>query len=70
MSKTELKYTINTEIDKINRVIDQKILRGLSYTEEARYHNQLLKQLHMLYTRNTRSFFKFNFGYYSNNKRA
>jgi hypothetical protein len=45
MSKSELKYKLKSEISTINRVIDQKILRGLPYDREARYHKNLLKRL-------------------------
>jgi hypothetical protein len=45
MSKSELRYTIKTEIEKINKEIDRKIVRGLPYTREARYHKNLLKRL-------------------------
>ena len=45
MSKSELKYTIKEEINKVNKVIDQKIVRGLPYNREAKYHKNLLKRL-------------------------
>lgn len=48
MSRSELTYTLKTEINKINHVIDKKIVRGLPYTREARYHKQLLQRLDLL----------------------
>jgi hypothetical protein len=49
MSKSELKYKLKSEISTINRVIDQKILRGLPYDREARYHKNLLKRLEVVH---------------------
>lgn len=48
MSKSELRYTIKSEINKINKVIDHKIVRGLSYNREAHYHKVLLRRLSVL----------------------
>jgi hypothetical protein len=48
MSKSELKHNLKTEIKKVNKVIDQKIIRGLSYSREAHYHRILRARLHIL----------------------
>jgi hypothetical protein len=48
MSKTELKYELQAEIDKVNHIIDKKIVRGLPYTREARYHKTLLQRLSII----------------------
>jgi hypothetical protein len=48
MSKSELTYTLKTELTKVNKVIDQKIVRGLPYTREARYHKNLLNRLALI----------------------
>lgn len=45
MSKSELTTTIKAEINRINKVIDQKIIRGLSYSREAHYHKVLSRRL-------------------------
>ncbi len=44
MSKTAIK----TEIYKINKVIDKKIVRGLPYSREAHYHKNLLSRLSLV----------------------
>ncbi len=48
MSKSELKHNLKTEIKKVNKTIDQKILRGLPYIREARYHKLLRARLAVL----------------------
>lgn len=48
MSKTELKYELQAEISKVNHIIDKKIVRGLPYTREARYHKNLLQRLSII----------------------
>jgi hypothetical protein len=45
MSKSELKSELKAEINKVNHIIDQKIVRGLPYTKEAKYHKTLLQRL-------------------------
>ena len=45
MSKFQVKQNIKHELRRINRVIDQKIIRGMPYTREARYHYVLLRRL-------------------------
>lgn len=36
--------SVQNEINSINKKIDEKIIRGLSYSTEARRHKTLLKQ--------------------------
>jgi hypothetical protein len=45
MNKREHIQTLKREIAKLNRAIDQKVLRGQSYFLEAKRHAFLLKQL-------------------------
>jgi hypothetical protein len=45
MSKSEHKRAIEWELKRLNTVIDQKIVKGLSYRTEARRHLSLLKEL-------------------------
>lgn len=48
MSKSELTYTLKAEINKVNKVIDKKIVRGLPYNREAHYHKTLLQRLSLI----------------------
>ena len=48
MNTITLRRTIRTELEALNRRIDQKILRGLSYANEARRHKFLLARLYDL----------------------
>ncbi len=48
MSKHELLKTVKRELRELNWRIDLKIVRGLSYREEARRHRILLRQLERL----------------------
>ncbi len=48
MSKSQIKYTLKSELKKVNKEIDKKILKGLPYTTEARYHRVLLARLSVL----------------------
>ncbi len=48
MSKYRLSKIIQAEINKLNEVIDLKIIRGLSYKQEARRHKFLVNQLRHL----------------------
>lgn len=66
MSKSELRYTIKSEIEKVNKEIDRKIVRGLPYAKEAHYHKMLLKRLDIvnrksLLARTMRSFAMMSF---------
>ena len=45
MSKYNLERTILKELDVLNNTIDQKIIKGLSYSREARRHKFLLVSL-------------------------
>ncbi len=44
MNAREYAHSIDSEIKMINRIIDQKIIRGLNYYEDARRHKLLLQQ--------------------------
>ncbi len=48
MSKREILKSVQKEIESINRRIDERIVRGLSYGFEARRHKTLLSQLNKL----------------------
>ena len=45
MSKHQAVRNIRAEIDKLNREIDFKIIKGLSYRREALRHKSLTAQL-------------------------
>jgi hypothetical protein len=45
MKYQEYKQHIESELDSLNWVIDEKILRGLSYRGEAKRHKALIKQM-------------------------
>ncbi|MEN9649420.1 MAG: hypothetical protein RL094_387 [Candidatus Parcubacteria bacterium] len=48
MSKGQIKTAIEVELRKLNETIDMKIVRGLSYRQEARRHKTLLAQARRL----------------------
>lgn len=45
MTYKEYARQIETELDLLNRRIDEKILRGLSYVAESRRHKTLIRQM-------------------------
>jgi hypothetical protein len=45
MSKSQHKKAIEWEIERLNNLIDQKIVKGLDYKKEAKRHISLLKEL-------------------------
>ena len=45
MNKLKLKFILASELKKMNRMIDLKIARGLSYRHEARRHKTIVRQL-------------------------
>jgi len=55
MSQKQYLKTIEKEIQRINRIIDFKILRGEEYKKEAQDHKLLLKKIRFY---NRQSFFK------------
>lgn len=55
MSQKQYFRTIEKEIQRINRIIDLKIVRGEEYAKEARDHKLLLKKIRF---HNRQSFFK------------
>ncbi len=48
MSKRELIKSLRTEIKRLNRVIDRKIILGLPYGDDSRRHKFLVLQLKRL----------------------
>jgi hypothetical protein len=48
MSKHQAIKAIRTEVSRLNQEIDLKIIRGLSYSKEARRHKLLMSQLYRL----------------------
>jgi len=55
MSQREYLKTVEKEIQRINRIIDLKILRGEEYKREARDHKLLLKKVRFY---NRQNFFR------------
>jgi len=45
MSKQNLEKAFCQELDVLNDIIDQKIIKGLSYAKEARRHKFLLSSI-------------------------
>lgn len=45
MSQREYLKALNAEIQKLNEIIDRRILEGTDYRREARRHKTLLRQL-------------------------
>ncbi len=45
MSKNTFVKVIEKEVERLNKAIDQKIIKGLSYRQEAVRHKYLLAQL-------------------------
>lgn len=45
MSKETFARAIERELEKLNRTIDKKIVKGVPYLSEARRHKLLLNQL-------------------------
>ncbi len=48
MSKEKLHTLITRELSKLNAKIDQKTIRGISYSKEARRHRALMSQMRQL----------------------
>lgn len=65
MSKYQIAKAVQKELEILNRRIDQKILRGISYMTEARRHKMLLAQLARLHRHHTPSFFSRLFSVFS-----
>lgn len=53
MSTYKKYFTLQREISKLNRLIDNKIIAGLDYKEDARRHKKLLAEIRR--NKNTRS---------------
>ncbi|MBI2023241.1 hypothetical protein HYT01_01610 [Candidatus Giovannonibacteria bacterium] len=48
MTKYQTFKIISSEIDKLNRLIDMKIIKGTTYKAEARKHKELYTKLRRL----------------------
>lgn len=46
MSQSQYLKLLERELNKLNRIIDQKILRGEDYRKEARNHRLILRKVH------------------------
>ncbi len=55
MSQKQYLKSIEVEIQRINKIIDQKIIQGEDYWKEARDHKLLLKKIRF---HERRSFFR------------
>ncbi len=45
MSKYRAERALRRELENLNEIIDQKIIRGLSYAREARRHKFILRSI-------------------------
>ncbi len=45
MSKQNVEKALKKELKVINEIIDSRIIRGLSYSKEARRHKEILNSL-------------------------
>ncbi len=45
MTQLNLERTLRAQLNNLNDIIDRKIVRGLSYSREAREHKQILTRL-------------------------
>lgn len=57
MSTHNIEKVLRNELESLNRLIDKKILKGASYTKEAREHKYLLARLIQMQKRLRPSFF-------------
>lgn len=44
MTQHQYQHRLESELDSLNSLIDEKIIRGLSYRSEAKRHKMLIKQ--------------------------
>ena len=65
MSKYQTIRAIRDEISRLNREIDLKIIRGLSYARESRRHRMLSAQLSRLVSNRTTNWFSKSLSYVS-----
>lgn len=66
MSKQHVEKVLRDELEVLNETIDRKILKGLSYTAEARRHKTILSQILHMRRRESRSgWFSRSFGFTS-----
>ncbi|MEK7136408.1 MAG: hypothetical protein AAB821_02350 [Patescibacteria group bacterium] len=45
MTQYQYAKSIKSEVDDLNRIIDQKIIRGLSYRRESLRHKKLIREM-------------------------
>ena len=45
MSKQQVERSVRAELELLNEIIDQKIIKGISYVREARRHKILISQI-------------------------
>jgi hypothetical protein len=48
MSKHQVKTTLKREIKRVNQEIDERIIKGMPYSQQARHHKILLARLGLL----------------------
>ncbi|MHB1316681.1 MAG: hypothetical protein ACYCZW_02380 [Minisyncoccota bacterium] len=66
MTKQNLEKVLREELCDLNDIIDRKIIRGLSYSKEARRHKVIIDNILNLRRRNNRfSWFARSFGFAS-----
>lgn len=46
MSQSQYLKMLEKELQKLNKIIDRKIIRGEDYLKEARDHRLILKKIH------------------------
>lgn len=51
MSKQNFEKTLKKELEVLNDVIDQKIIKGLPYTKESRRHRFIMKRLNDIHAK-------------------
>lgn len=55
MSKQNFEKALRDELEILNDTIDRKIIKGLSYTREARRHKMILSQILDIRRKSSRS---------------
>lgn len=65
MSKQQYLKALNKEIQKLNGVIDNKIMHHGNYKREARRHKELLRQIRKIEQRRKSILSPFRFNFFS-----
>lgn len=65
MNTYRMRKMVRSEIENLNRRIDEKIVRGLSYAREARRHKFLISKLYDLKRNSGANWFDRSFGFVS-----